>query len=67
MQSVRIDTFSENRLSILGFDSHDVYSKIMKKYENFEKMFLSMMMTKAVKMLQNILTLEKIRQNQILR
>ena len=33
-----IDTFfSENRLYILGFDSHDVHSKIMKNCENFEK------------------------------
>ena len=35
-----IDTFfSENRLCILGFDSHDVHSKIMIKFENFEKNF----------------------------
>ena len=35
-----IDTFfSENRLSILGFDSHDVHSKIMKNCEKFEKNF----------------------------
>ena len=29
--------FSENRLSILGFDSHDVHSKIMKNCANFKK------------------------------
>ena len=35
-----IDTFfSENRLSILGFNSHDVHSEIMKNCENFEKIF----------------------------
>ena len=38
VQSIRIGTFfSENRLSILGFDSHDVRRKIMKKYDHFEK------------------------------
>ena len=40
VQSIRIDTFfSEKRLYILGFDSHDVHSKIMKNCENFEKKF----------------------------
>ena len=40
VQSIRIDTFfSENRLYILGFDSHDVHSKIMKNCEKFEKNF----------------------------
>ena len=35
---IRIHTFfSENRLSILGFDSNDVHSKIMENCENFEK------------------------------
>ena len=35
-----IDTFfSEYRLCILGFDSHDVHSKIIIKFENFEKKF----------------------------
>ena len=29
--------FSENGLHILCFDSHDVHSKFMKKFENFEK------------------------------
>ena len=28
--------FSENRLYILGFDSHDVRSKVMAKCENFK-------------------------------
>ena len=38
VQSVRIDTFfSEIRLYILGFDSHDVQSKIMDNCDNFEK------------------------------
>ena len=32
-----IDFFSEKTFSILGFDFHDVHSKIIKNCENFEK------------------------------
>ena len=40
VQSIRIDAFfPENRLYILGFDSHDVHSKFMKNLKISKKNF----------------------------